>query len=72
MSSVAHALHQKTYRRRQREGGAVLRVPTDYHSLIEALLLAGRLTPEAALDRANVESAVSLLLTDWVAAWREK
>jgi hypothetical protein len=67
-----HAEHQKVYRRRQRNGHAVLRVSADYYSLIEALLLAGRLTDDAAFDRRQVEDAASLVLADWVQRWREK
>ena len=52
---------RRRYRLRQAAGMACLRVEVSEHDLAEALLRSGRLTPEQALHRAEIEQAVASL-----------
>jgi hypothetical protein len=78
MSSVAArraALRRervRRYRRRQHTGAAVLRVEiTDYHALVGVLINSGWLVEAEALDRHQVEAAVSQALTE-MAGWHRR
>ena len=57
---------QRRYRRRQRLGLRVCRVEVDEYALIEALIRAGRLTEDESLDPANVEAALTMVVSDFV------
>jgi hypothetical protein len=62
----------RRYRRRQRTGAAVLRVNIiDYHALVGVLIDAGWLLEAEALDRHQVEAAVSQALAE-MAGWHRK
>jgi hypothetical protein len=60
---------QRAYKRRQRDGEAVLRVVVDEYALIDALIESGRLSEADGLDRSKVEAAAEEVLRDWVARW---
>jgi hypothetical protein len=59
----------KRHRRRQRAGLAVFRVAVPEHAAVQALLQSGRLTPEAALDRRQVECALAEVFVEWSTRW---
>jgi len=61
---------QKDYRQRQAKGVVVLRVPVHEYQLLDALIAAGRLSDAEALDRSAVERQLSLLVDEWLAAWK--
>ena len=65
-----HADRQRRYRKRQRDGLAVYRVPAG-DDLLLALLTSGRLTEAQALDRNRVEQEVAAVLADWARLWAE-
>lgn len=67
--STPAARKQATYRKRQRAGLAVLRVPAPSYELTAALIASGRLTAAQALDRAQVERATGEVLSEWSRAW---
>jgi hypothetical protein len=69
-SGTRAARHQRTYRVRLRKQLAVLRV-TIHSDFIVALLDAGWLTPEQALDRANLEQCAGDVIASWSRMWRE-
>jgi hypothetical protein len=60
---------QKKYRRRCRNGVVVLRAPVQFYDLVSALIATKRISEQAALDRAEVDRAVSVLLLDFVKRW---
>lgn len=66
---LAAARRQRRYRARQRSGEAVLEVPVAEHDIASALVATGWLTPQQALDRRQLELAISHMLADWSAAW---
>jgi hypothetical protein len=66
----SHADRQRLYKRRQRQGEAVLLLDVHYYDLVEALLTSGRLTEEEALDRRQVARAAGDVLADWIARWK--
>jgi hypothetical protein len=62
----------RRYRRRQADGAAVLRVEiSDYHGLVDVLITSGWLLETEALDRRQVEAAVSQALAE-LADWHQK
>lgn len=63
------AIKKRNYRRRQREGCIVLRIEVNEAQIAEALLLAGRLTADAALARSELERAAAGVLSEWAARW---
>jgi hypothetical protein len=66
---AANRERQRRSRKRRRAGIALLRVPVDEFSLIEALQKAGRLAGDDGLQRAHVEREVGRLVEDFVARW---
>jgi hypothetical protein len=63
---------QRAYRARQRSGHVVLKIKVNEHEVAEALLLTDKLSPEKALDRAQVGQALSKMITEWSRAWIKK
>lgn len=47
----------------------VLKVEVNEHDLVAALCQAGRLNPDQALHRAEIEQAATLIIADFVARW---
>jgi hypothetical protein len=68
-SSEVARKKQRAYRKRQACGVAVLRVETPLYPLVEAMLIAGRLTPEQALCRGEVERQVGTIVEEWRRQW---
>lgn len=67
---AAASARVRRYRKRQRNGGAVLRVEVaDYFAVVGVLLDAGWLEPQAALDRRHVETALSMAVAE-MASWQ--
>jgi hypothetical protein len=56
---------QNGYRRRRRQGSIVLKIEAAEYPLIEALITSGRLTPDQALDRAEIEREIAAVVEDW-------
>lgn len=69
MSSPAARRKQRAYRRRLACGRAVLKIEAPLYPLIEALMTAGRLTPEQALSRCEVERQAAAILEEWRRQW---
>lgn len=69
MSSLGDRTKQKNYRRRLVSGVAVLKIEAPILPLVEALLAAGRLTHEQALNRAEVEREVAAIVEAWRKEW---
>ena len=68
----AAALRQRRYRRRLAAGKVALSIVVEENELAGALLALGKLTPQQALDRRQVERVVSAMVSEWAAAWRGK
>jgi hypothetical protein len=66
------AARTRLYRRRQRDGRAVLRCAVRECPLIKFLLDTGRLSDEAALDKTQVEEAAAAVLDEAAAEWSRK
>jgi hypothetical protein len=66
---VSGAERQRRHRALDRAGIKVLRVKTKYFAFVEALLVAGRLTEESALQRSSVEAEASEILAEWSRRW---
>jgi hypothetical protein len=49
----------------------VVRVRINYHATIEALLASSRISETGALDRAQVEAAISEIVVEWARRWRD-
>jgi hypothetical protein len=64
-------MSQRSYKKRQRDGVAVLRIAVPEYSLIESLIAAGRLGEVDGLDRRQVELAVEGVLRDWIERWQD-
>jgi hypothetical protein len=60
---------QRAYRKRQACGVAVLRVEAPLYPLVEAMLVAGRLSPERALRRCEIEREVGQIVEEWRRQW---
>jgi hypothetical protein len=60
---------RRRYNRRQANGLVVLRIECCEHDLAEALMSSGRLSPEQALQRGELEHAVAELIGDFVIRW---
>jgi hypothetical protein len=71
LSTLEARRRQKNYRRRRRHGAAVLAVEVQFDALVEAMVSSGRLTPEQALSRHEVEQQVSAIVEDWRQRWAE-
>jgi hypothetical protein len=50
-------------------GVIVLQVPVPEHKLAAALMASGRLTPDQAMDRANLEAALGAVIGDFIERW---
>ena len=57
------------YRRRQRDGTAVLQVEVPIADVALALLLSGTLTEAEAADRRSVERGAAVVVTRWAREW---
>jgi hypothetical protein len=57
------------YARRQMSGRIVLAVEVSEHKLASALMAAGRLTPNQAMHRGNLQAAVAAVIADFVERW---
>jgi hypothetical protein len=68
VSSLA-ARKQRNYRKRRSCGVAVLRIELPLYPLTSALLTAGRLTPEQALNRGEIERQAGMILEEWRKQW---
>jgi hypothetical protein len=60
---------KRRFRRRQCNGQIVLRVEVSEHNLAQALISAGRLSPDQALCRHELEQATERVISDFVARW---
>ena len=60
---------RRRYKRRQADGRICLKVEVHEHALAATFTRSGRLTPDQALHRAELEKAVSQLLQDFVVRW---
>ena len=60
---------QRSYRKRRANGVAVLKIEAPLYLLIEAMLTAGRLSPEQALQRSEVEREAGAILEEWRRHW---
>jgi hypothetical protein len=63
------ALKKRRQRARWRNGSIVLPVEVCEHELAEALVLAGRLTGEQALSRAELKRATQAVVHAWCQRW---
>jgi hypothetical protein len=59
------AVRAREYRLRQKLGRRVFRLVLDEFAVIQAVLDAGRLSEEEALDHAAVETALAAVLESW-------
>jgi hypothetical protein len=66
----AAAARKRAYKARQKIGQAVFRVTADEDRLAEALIASGRISEDAAVDRAKIEAALSQVVADWVERWQ--
>jgi hypothetical protein len=57
------------YARRQAQGRIVLQVEVSEHAFAAALMASGRLTPDQAIHRANLQAAVAGVIADFVERW---
>jgi hypothetical protein len=68
-----NAKHRKArHRARVKRGVVVLKVEVCETDLIEAMLRAARISPQAALDRGTVEAEAASILKGWVASWLQR
>lgn len=63
--------NQRRYRQRRREGLTVVRVPVT-PEVIEALIVAGRLDEQAALDDDRLGDGMAGVLRQWAKWWLQK
>jgi hypothetical protein len=63
------ALKKRRYRRRLRDGVIVINVQVKEAELAEALMLAGRLTDQAALRRDQLTRAAENILVEFADRW---
>ena len=69
MSSLAARQKQRSYRKRRACGKAVLKVEAPLYPLISAMIASGRLSPEQALQRSEVERQAGMILEEWRKQW---
>jgi hypothetical protein len=69
LSSLQARAKQKTYRKRRACGVAVLKVEVPLYPLISAMITAGRISPERALQRGDVERQAGAILEEWRRQW---
>jgi hypothetical protein len=67
----SHAGRTRRYRQRLRQDIQVLTVEVPRVPFAEAMIAAGRITPEASLFRDLLEREASRLLADWATRWKE-
>jgi hypothetical protein len=60
----------RRFRQRQQHGAVVYKCTCDEHALADYLISTGRLDPDACLIRDNVETALSEVVADLLARWR--
>jgi hypothetical protein len=60
---------KQRYCHRQAGGFVCLRVEVNEHDLAAALQHSGRLTPDQALHRSELETAVAQIVADFIARW---
>ena len=63
-----HADRQRRYRKRQRDGVAVYRVPAG-DAVLLALIESGQLTESQALDPTRVEKQIAAVVAEWARRW---
>jgi hypothetical protein len=71
LSSSYGAIRQRRHRQRVRRGRKVLRVEVRFHKFVEALLEAGLIDEDAALDDKNVEFCAGQVLDEWARRWQK-
>ena len=69
-SDAKRKLRRDRYRRRQANGMVVLDVEVHEHDFAKALTRSGRLTPDQALLRSEIERALALIVADFIERWR--
>ncbi len=62
---MSAAERQRRRRERERRGEEVLRIPVRTNPVVEALLNSARLTEDEALDKQQIEAAVSQTIAEW-------
>jgi hypothetical protein len=60
------------WRARQREGRAVFRLELFHDRVVEALIVSGRLSEDAALRRSEVERGLAAVVEQWTERWLAK
>jgi hypothetical protein len=65
------AARARKARARRRQGLGCFRVEGHEHYIAEALIRAGRLSEEQALERAAIEHELARLVEDWCQRWLE-
>jgi hypothetical protein len=64
--AMIQAERTRAYRRRQRAGIAVLDVPVAEYDFAETLIRGGWLTPDEALDKANLAHCAAKIIGEFV------
>jgi hypothetical protein len=67
---LARRERSRRARQRQREGLAVFALEANRDGVLLALIESGKLSEADALDRRRVNAALSKMLGDWAAHWR--
>jgi hypothetical protein len=63
---------QAKWRARIRDGRAVYKLDVDRDRVIEALIVSGRLSEDAALRRSEIERELAAVVEQWATRWLEK
>ena len=69
---VATRRRQARWRARHREGRAIFRLDLPHDRVVEALIVSGRLSEDAALRRSEVERELAAVALQWVERWLAK
>jgi hypothetical protein len=69
LAKTPAAVSKRRYRARRRAGLMAYQIVCNEFELIEALLVAGRLTEREALDRHAVERATGEVVSEWAQRW---
>jgi len=67
---LARRERSRRARQRQRDGNAVFQLEANRDGILLALIESGKLTEHDALDRRRVNAALSKMLGEWAARWR--